>query len=263
VIAEALGIGKTRWTFLDAVLVVGVLYWAQAVIVPIALALLLTFVLSLVVTPLQRRLGSVPAVLLVVVVTFAAFGAAGWAVGTQLSNLAYELPAYEKNVRQKIRDIRWLERGGAVEKIQDTVDGIQSEIAQGDGHGAAAKPVAVQPEQVASLWRLPTTLGAWLEPLATAGLVMALVIFMLLERQDIRNRFISLFGHGHLAVTTRAFDEASQRVSRYLVAQSLINLFFGASVGVGLWAIGVPYATLWAAPRSRDGRARSSSSRST
>jgi predicted PurR-regulated permease PerM len=238
---------KTRFSFLDAVLVVAVLYWAQAVIVPVALALLLTFVLSLAVTPLQRRVGGVPAVLLVVAVTFAALGVAGWAITVQLTSLVQELPAYEQNVRHKIRDVQWLGKGASVEKIQDTVEGIRSELAKGEAGGTTAKPVVVEAEPAASLWSIPTTLGPWLEPLGNAALVMALVIFMLLERQDIRNRLISLFGHGQLPVTTRAFDEAGWRVSRYLVAQSMINLLFGVSVGVGLYAIGVPYAILWAA----------------
>ncbi len=240
-------IGTPWLRFGGSVLVVAVLYWAQAVIVPVALALLLTFVLTPVVAPLQRRLGGVAAVLLVVAVTFTSFGVAGWAVTTQLTSLIQELPTYQRNVRQKIRDVRWMGKGGPVETLQETVDSIETELGNGAPHGTTGKPVVVEAAPVATLWGLPTVVGAWLEPLATAALVMAFVIFMLLERQDLRNRFISLVGQGHLAVTTRAFDEAGSRVSRYLIAQSLINVFYGLAVGAGLYAIGVPYAILWAA----------------
>lgn len=242
---EALRARASRFNLFDAVLIVAVLYFAQAVIVPVAFAGLLTFVLSLAVTPLQRKIGSVPSVLVVVFVTFATFGVAGWAVTTQLQSLALELPGYQHNVLQKVRDIRWLGKGGAMERVQRSLENLQAEIAAGDATGTSAKPVVVQAETTASLWGLPVT--PWLESLATVGLVMTLVIFMLLERQDLRNRLISLFGHGQLAVTTRAFDEAGRRVSRYLLAQSLINAFFGVCVGIGLHIIGVPYAVLWAA----------------
>jgi predicted PurR-regulated permease PerM len=237
-----------RWlTFAGGVLIVAVLYWAQVVIVPVAVALLLTFVLSPAVVPLQRRLGGVVAVLLVVVVTFGMFGVAGWAVTTQLRSLVQQLPTYQQNVRQKIRDVRWLGHGQVIDTVQATVEDIQSEIAKGEPTGTTAKPIVVEAAPIASLWGLPTAVGPWLEPLATAALVMVLVIFMLLERQDLRNRLINLFGHRHLTVTTRAFDEAGRRVSRYLVAQALINLFVGICVGVGLYLIGVPYPILWAA----------------
>jgi predicted PurR-regulated permease PerM len=242
---EVLRARASRFNRFDAVLIVAVLYFAQTVIVPIALAVLMTFVLSLAVTPVQRKIGSVPSVLLVVFVTFATFGIAGWAITTQLQSLALELPGYQHNALQKVRDIRWLQKGGAMERVQQSVERLQAEIASGDPTGTSAKPVVVQAESVSSLWGLPVT--PWLESLATVGLVMTLVIFMLLERQDLRNRLISLFGHGQLAITTRAFDEAGRRVSRYLFAQSLINLFFGVCVGIGLHLIGVPYAVLWAA----------------
>jgi len=237
-----------RWlTFAGAVLVVAVLYWGRVVIVPVAVAVLLTFVLSPAVAPLQRKLGGVVAVLLVVLVTFGALGVAGWAVTTQLGSLVQQLPTYKQNVRQKIRDLRWLGQGPAMDVVQATVDDIEAEIAKGTDTGTTARPVVVEAAPVASLWGVPTAIGRWLEPLATAGLVMVLVIFMLLERQDLRNRLITLFGRRHLTITTRALDEAGRRVSRYLLVQALINLFVGICVGVGLYLIGVPYAILWAA----------------
>src|SRR4029453_14265547 len=247
--SESLMPDARRWfTFAGGVLIVAVLYWAQVVIVPVAVALLLTFVLSPAVVPLQRRLGGgVVAVLLVVVLTVGSLGVGGWAVTTQLRSLVQQLPTYQQNVRQKIRDVRWLGHGQVMDTVQATVEDIQSEIAKGEPTGTTAKPIVVEATPMASLWGLPTAVGPWLEPFATAALVMVLVIFMLLEHQDLRNRLINLFGHRHLTVTTRAFDEAGRRVSRYLVAQALINLFVGICVGVGLYLIGVPYPILWAA----------------
>jgi len=181
--------------FAAFVLVVAVLYWAQVVLVPIALALLITFVLSPIVAPVQRRIGGVAAVVVVAALTFAALGVAGWAVTSQLKSLVQELPTYQQNVRQKVRDVRWLGKGGSVETLQDTVHNIASEMGSGEQRGTTAKPVVVEASPVAGLWGLPTAMGPWLEPLTTAALVMALVVFMLLERQDLRNRLISLLGH--------------------------------------------------------------------
>jgi len=231
--------------FAGCVLVVAVLYWAQAVIVPVALALLLTFMLSPPVAFIQRGIGQVAAVLAVVMVTFAALGFAGWALTDQLTSLVQELPAYRQNIRQKVRDVRGAGQTHSVETLQKTVDDIRGEIEKGETHGTTARPVVVQSEQTAGLWGFPTAIGPLIEPLATAGLVLVLVIFMLLERQDLRNRLVRLLGHGRLTVTTKAFDEAGRRVSRYLLMQSLINLLFGVGVAGGLYVIGVPYVLLW------------------
>jgi predicted PurR-regulated permease PerM len=161
-----------------------------------------------------------------------------------MTSIVQELPGYRENIRQKIKDIREVGRGGSVETIQDTMADIQQELEAGQP-GTTAAPLIVQSSEVAGLWGFPTAVGPWLEPLATAGLVVVLVIFMLLERQELRNRTIKLFGYGKLAVTTRAFDEAGSRVSRYLFRQSLLNLIYGVAVSISLFLIGVPYALLW------------------
>jgi len=106
--------------------------------------------------------------------------------------------------------------------------------------------VVVASQQVTNLWGFPAWLGPLMGPLTTTGLVIVMVIFMLLERQDLRNRLIGLIGHGHLAVTTKAFDEAGSRVSRQLLMQSLVNVAYGAGVWVGLYFIGVPHALVCA-----------------
>jgi len=230
------------------VLILAVLYWAQAVLMPVALAMLITFVLSPPVTLLQRWIGRVPAVLAVVLLVFTVLGLAGWGVATQVSHLAGDLPRYSANIREKISDIRGASRGGSVEQVQRTVKEIQEQIAAtGQPSGNAREPVIVESRPVTRLTDFPSWLGPALGPLSTAGFVIALVIFMLLEREELRARIFGLIGRGHLAVTTKAFDEAANRVSRQLLMQTLVNTIYGLAVGVGLWWIGVPYPLLWAA----------------
>ena len=109
------------------VLVIAVVYWAQAILVPVALALLITFVLSPPVTFLERRIGRVLAVLITVALVFTTLGLAGWGVATQISKLAGDLPRYRTNIRQKVADIRGATRGGSMEQVQETVKEIQKE----------------------------------------------------------------------------------------------------------------------------------------
>jgi predicted PurR-regulated permease PerM len=242
---------RIRWQpwlmFGGCVLAVAVLNWAEAVLIPVALASLLTFVLTPPVSHLQRWLGRVPAVLLVVALLFTVLGAAGWAVATQATRLIADLPQYRDNIRQKVADIRGAGRGGAVEEVQETLKDIQQEMADPSERGAGEQPVIVQSGEAGTRWSLPAWLGAALGPLSTAGLVVILVIFMLLEREELRGRVIGLIGHGHLAVTTKALDEAGRRVGRQLLMQALVNAIYGAGAGIGLWALGVPYPMLWAA----------------
>jgi predicted PurR-regulated permease PerM len=118
-------------TFAGGVLVVAVLYWAQAVLVPFALAILLTFVLTPPVTWLERWVGRIPAVLVLVTLVFAALGFAGWGLTRQMDNLAKDLPGYRTNIRTKIADVRGASRGGAVEKLQETLEGIKTDLGTG------------------------------------------------------------------------------------------------------------------------------------
>jgi predicted PurR-regulated permease PerM/CheY-like chemotaxis protein len=227
------------------VLVAACLYWAQAVLIPVALALLLTFLLSPVVGALQRRrLGRVPSVLLVVVLVFSLLGGAGWALTHQLTVLAHELPQYRSNLRHRIADLRGVGKGSAVEKVQQTVKDMVGELHRDDQQAVGGNPMSVVVESPSLFTaQIPSALDA----LGTAGLVIVLVIFMLIERQELRNRLVRLIGYRQLTLTTQALDEAGQRISQYLLMQSIINGTFGLAVGVGLFLIGVPYAVLWGA----------------
>jgi predicted PurR-regulated permease PerM len=240
------------------VLVTACLYWAKAVLIPVALASLLTFLLNPVVSGLQRTrvLSRTPAVLLVVVLVFSLVGGIGWTVTRQLTTLAYELPRYQENLKQKISDLRALGKGGVIERLQTTIKEVTGEL-QGvtppapeiqpmgeprkDLEGEPEKPVPVVVQGPSVFWQLPSLL----EPLATVGLVIVLVIFMLIQYTDLRSRLVRLAGYGRLTIATKALDEAGQRISRYLLMQSIINGSFGFAVGLGLFLIGVPYAILW------------------
>jgi len=233
-------------TFAGCVLVIVVLYWAQAVLVPIALAILLAFVLTPPVTWLERWIGRVPAVLAMVVVVFTILAVAGWGLARQLDSLAQDLPRYRTNILEKIKDVRVAGKGGSVEKLQETIEDIRVDLEKVEApRGTVSRPVVVTSEQVAGFSGF-TWLSPLIGPLGTAGLVLVLVIFMLLERRELRDRLISLLGHGRLANTTKAFDEAGTRVSRQLLMQALVSVVYGVVAGVGLYMLGVPYALVWA-----------------
>src|SRR5688572_27609634 len=236
-----------RWvTFAGCVLVVVVLYWAQAVLVPIALAILLTFVLTPPVAWLQRWIGRIPAVLAMVTLVFSVLGLAGWGLARQVDYLAEDLPRYRANILSKIADVRGAGKGGAVEKLQETIEDIKTDLGKSDvPTGTVSRPVVVTSE--VSGFSGFAWLGPIISPLGTAGLVLAMVIFMLLERRDLRDRIIGLFGYRQLAITKKAFDEAATRVSRQLLMQSLVNLLYGIAAGAGLYVLDVPYPLVWAA----------------
>ena len=224
-------------------LVVGCLYWGQGVLIPIALAGLLAFLLSPVVNAIDRwGAGRATSVLLVVLLAFCLAGGVGWVLLRQLVSLADELPQYSANIKQRVADLRGLSKGGSVEKVQRTLNEVVGEMQKDEPKATAAKPipVIVQPPSPL-LARLP----GLLDVLAATGVVTVLVIFMLFERQDLRDRLIRLVGYRRVTVTTRALDEATARITKYLLIQSVINGGFGLSLGIALFLLGVPYAALW------------------
>ncbi len=228
---------------LSLVLVIASLYWARAVLIPFALALLLTFLLQPIVTAMHRKgLGRAPAAVLVVVLVSLVIGAVGWVVLMQFSNLAYELPHYQGNLKQKIEDLRNAGRGGVLEKIQETIDELSRELEKHQQDTPAPQePVAVLTPGPSLISYVPSLL----EFLASAALVVALLLFMLIAHADLRDRLFRLVGYGRLTVTTKALDEAGRRISRYLLMQSLLNGTYGCAVSLGLFVLGVPYALLW------------------
>jgi predicted PurR-regulated permease PerM len=225
-------------------LVVAILYMARALLMPIAVAILLTFLLHPLVSALERRrVPRILAVVLVVALVFSALGALVSTMAWQVTSLAAELPRYRDNMRRKVAEIRGAGQGGVVEEVTETAREVTKELEKSDQSpppGERPLPVVVRSERT-GLWQLPSLL----EGLAGAGVVVVLVIFMLLERDELRDRLFRLIGYARLTTTTRALDEAGRRISRYLLMQTAINVTFGLGVGVGLALIGLPYAALW------------------
>jgi predicted PurR-regulated permease PerM len=242
------------------VAVVGVLYLGRDILIPLALAILLSFMLAPVVVRLRRLgLGRIPAVLTVVLLLFVALLGLGTIVGSQMVHLADHMPTYEWNLRSKIRDLRIaMPSGGVVERASEMLRDLGKELNEAttpagkDATGAAEPeppkpvPVQVQEPQAPPLQTLRELGGPLVAPIATAGLVVVFVIFMLLQREDLRDRVIRLVAARDVARATEAMDDAAKRISRYLLMQLVINVLYGIPVGVGLYFLGVPNPALWA-----------------
>lgn len=230
-----------------AAVLVGLLWWAREILIPIALAVLLTFVLAPGENFLRRRgLGRTPAVILTVLCAFALLGALSTVITLQFQGLADELPNYRHNIRKKISDLRVASKEGSIGKVQETVKEVIHEINKPEPNATNAPPavpVVVTGGQTGSA--ATPFLGPLIDELGSAGLVVVLVIFMLLQREDLRDRLLCLAGTRRLAITTKAVDETGKLVSTYLLRQCLLNSLFGAGLSVGLYFIGLPYAVLW------------------
>ncbi len=227
----------------SGLLVVAALYFAQAVLIPIALAILLAFLLSPIVEALQKRgLGTAAPAFLVVSASLVLLGGLAIFVSLQVRSLVEQLPSYKDNILEKVATLRDAQDGPISDVAQETLQEIAGEL-DGDDATVEKEPLPVTIEQQSSpvLRRLPTII----EALAAGGLVIVLVLFLLLGRKQLRDRLIFFFGRRHLTVTTKALDEAGARISRYLLMQALVNGGFGICLGIALFALGVDYALLW------------------
>jgi predicted PurR-regulated permease PerM len=238
---------------LSLAVICGALYLGQAVLVPLVLAALLTFLLSPLVTRLDRlRVPRVLGVLLVMSLVGVAIAGIGYVVTGQVQSFASELPDHRQNIRAKIRDAVAFTRGGAIEQVQDTIEEINEAVEEGDGEPRSARerrrddePLRVAVEDELPFLGNARWLGSVFGAVGTFGLTLLLSIFMLINREDLRDRLVSLSGRPSLVVATKAFADAGARISRYLLMQFIINASMGVAVGVGLYFIGVPYAALW------------------
>lgn len=251
-------------TGLTIIVIVMVLYFARVVLIPLALAILLSFVLAPLVTMLQRRLRlfRVIAVAITALLAFSVIAAVSWVVALQAIDLAEKLPSYRANIREKVETLA-SGTGGVLSRAKQEIEKLGHEVmeatAEANGQGAATtadapatrKPeplsVIVTGERVGPLESLVQALAPVLAPLTSAGIVIIFVIFILAQREELRDRIIRLLGEGRLTVTTQALDEAAQRVSRYLRSMLLLNTCFGIIAALGLTLIGVPNAILWGA----------------
>jgi len=226
------------------VLLLAVLYWARAVLIPVAIAVLFAFLLTPVVSQLRRRgLSHALAVLVVVVLTISILGGIGWILADQIHDLAQELPKYRSNIRQKAADLRDVGRSGVLAGLQRLVDDVVGEMELGASADDRRKPMPVI--VIGDGQAVFRQLIGWVHPLVTVGLVLALIVFMLIRQVELRTRVIQLVGGSRLPVATKAIDEAADRIVHYVFSQTVINGAFGCAVALGLFLIGLPYAVLW------------------
>lgn len=238
-------------------LLVTILSLAQAVLMPLALAALIGFVLIAPVAALERAgLHRVASVALVLVVVLGGVAGFGYTLSRQFTDLAAHMPQYSASIKSKLAALRET-RKGPLTQIQETVEKAAHDLDKQEKATSSpavetsvtlrkdVQPVLVVPNQPGDVERLRARWEPVARPIATAGIVLILVIFILVQREDIRNRLIRLAGQGRLTITTRTLDEAAQGISRFLFSQSVINAAFGLFVAVGLLVIGIPYALLW------------------
>jgi predicted PurR-regulated permease PerM len=240
--------------------VILILYLARAVLIPLALALTLSFLLTPMVMWFQRLpMRRVPAVALVMLISVAAVGGMAWVVTNQLLQVANDLPKYRLNIHHRIEAFHFPTDSGlgratqSVEEIgKEFSDSASSPATPQAGSQAktalpATGPLPVQVVTVPAnaLEYLREVLGPALQPLGTAGMVLIFTVFILIKQEDLRNRLLRLGGLAQLNAMTLALDDATRRVSRYMVMLFLVNTCYGVCFGAGLFLIGIPNAILW------------------
>lgn len=242
-----------------AALIVSALYFAREILVPVALAILFSFVLAPFVMRLQSwRIPRTLSVMIAVFIGFSIMFSLGGLMVSQANRLAEQLPGYQQTLREKIQGLRGIATGGSgtLERASKVLRELDTEL-QNPAAGRTAidglrrqpldKPIPVEIRQPdpGTLTTLVAIIQPLIQPLTTTGIVLIFVIFILLQRQDLRNRFIRLAGSHDMQRTTAALDDAGQRLSRLFLNQIIVNASFGVLIGAGLQLIGVPSAPLW------------------
>ncbi|RWP38095.1 MAG: AI-2E family transporter [Mesorhizobium sp.] len=240
-------------TVATVVAAVAALYFGREVFLPIAIALLLTFALAPLVSALKRvGIPRLPAVIASVLGAFTVLALFSFIVATQVSELAQNIPLYQSNILTKVRSLKETGVGGGViARLSEAIERVGQELDRQETSPPAADQPRREPVPVEIIARerplqvLQNLIGPLISPLASAGLIIVVVIFMLLEREDLRDRFIRLVGYGDLHRTTEALQEAGKRVGRYLLMQLVVNIVYAIPVTAGLWVLGIPNALLW------------------
>lgn len=257
--------------------VVIALYFARQILIPVALAITLNFLLAPAVIFLHRlRIRRLPAVIIVVLVAGSIVAGMGWVVLRQLILIAEEMPSYRFNIHNKLSDLHPPTTGSvgmAIQGVREVGQELvnQSSISppnptpapqpapaapeRGSRKKQASAPQIVQPSVPVPVTVIPSETGSFQDignfllpiakPLGETVVIVVLTIYMLLKREDLRNRLLLLAGMGRLNLVTQAMDDAAQRISKYLVMNFMVNAGYGLLFGVGLFLIGVPNATLW------------------
>lgn len=238
-------------TLASIVVIISALYLAKGVLVPLALAVLLSFLLSPVCDWLERRrLGRIPAVLVTAILGFTVLGIVVWTASVEMTRLAPRIPEYQHNIEAKLKSVNEY-AAAALRKVTRTSQGMgqnlspSEQVNEPQGTDELPFSVRVLSSPTSPLRVFGGMFGTLLEVLGTTGIVIVLVVFFLVRREDLRDRFIHLVGKGHVTVTTQTLEDAGTRISRYLSMLFLVNVTFGISAGIGLYLIGVPNAILW------------------
>lgn len=243
-------IKKVAAALVSAAVIIAGLYYGREILIPIAIATLITFALNPPVTWLVRQgLPRLLATGLVVVSVMFTLAGLGIILGGQVRSIAIELPTYQSTILRKISDLRdSLQAPGVLDGILQTVQRVQKEVesAKKPDDGPRPQPVEVIPSQQTPLEQAFSWLLRLVEPLATAGIIFVFVFLGLLDIGDLRDRLLRLLG-GNFHRSTDAIEDAGTRISKYLLMQLLINLSYGVPLALGLWIIGVPGALLWGA----------------
>lgn len=245
--------------------VIAILYLARQILIPLVFAVIVALVLSPAVAWLQKlRLGRFPSVVLIMVISIAVAGGVGWVIFNQMVDVVNELPSYQQNIHNKIEAMRTPSKG-ALGRAAASVKELGQELSNSPLPAAPAAPLTsragrrsagnqpvrpvpeVKPEPANEFDYLRQVAAPILGPLGILGMVLIFSVFLLIEQNDLRNRLFRLAGLDHLNLMTQALDDATRRVSRYLMMQFLVNAGFGVLCGTGLYFIGVPYAVLWGA----------------
>jgi predicted PurR-regulated permease PerM len=260
--------GASLTTLLLAVVIVGCVYIGREVLVPMALAILMSFVLAPPVDFLQRwYVPRSAAVIGVVLLAFAGVFSLGGLMISQVNQLAGDLPSYQSTLREKIQSLRGVAAGtGTLERASEVLQKLSEEIDRPNAISPSANsaiprsaeprsaeprsadrpiPVEIRQPDAGALQTLAALIAPLIHPLATTGIVVIFIIFILIQRQDLRNRLVRLAGSRDLQRTTAAIDDAGQRLSRLFLTQLALNAGFGLVIGTGLWFVGVPSAALW------------------
>lgn len=250
------------WMITISVVIVAVLYLGKILLVPLAFAILFGFLLAPLVGFLERiHFGRFPAVVVVMLGFVLLLGTAGWGLFTQLVDVANDLPQYRDNITRKIDAIHKPNNSAfgraqrEIERLSDQIGIANSTAAPVLPHDkqAAKNPLGTTPEhpvQVREVGPPPDRvgqLGGILAPMATALLTIVFTFFVLLQREDLRNRLIRLSGDRNLTIMTQAMVDASRRISRYFSLQLLVNTIYGSVIFVALHFIGLPHAMFFGA----------------
>ncbi|MFO1020307.1 MAG: AI-2E family transporter [Planctomycetales bacterium] len=237
------------------------LYWGRPILIPIAMALLLSVLLNPLVHFLRHwGLGRIPAVFVTVIVAGILVTAMGWMATRQITGVVAELPQYTTKITTKVRALKQLGSGETAQRLAGMVEQVSRELGGlfkrevlpqrntvvevEENPPPAQEGVVVRAEP--SLWtNIPEFVGSVLETLGTVALAFVLLVFFLLQQNDLRDRLVLLAGRAHLTITSKALQDISDRISTYITMIALVNGGFGLSLAIGLSLMGLPYAFLW------------------